>query len=537
MTNEELQAIIGTDEFPANENDVYGLIETIASQRIVALKSANRIENATFDYDVEEGKVIQEAIIKFAEPYAYDKTAYDRAPKNPELVVRYFSDYDDKQFETTVYRDDVRAIIANKGQGIEDLISQIISTLTEGEGKYRFEKTRELLLNENVPDYSEILGGVPKTMKGVIYAARNAFNHLRTLNSDLTVGAGTDNAYVSETPESDIYIAMTDDVLNLVDVVELSNIFNLSKEELFGILVKIPSADLPAEKKYQVVVYDRKAMGRARRIYDFTEEYVAKGRYANYYLTSSYAYFYNMLFKAARIDCTVAAQAALGGLIESPFDFEVDVEDGTASTVPETIQAGEEVEFTVTAGTGYALPSAITVANAVYTYNPTTGKIKIYNAIGDVTVSVVCVAVPPTAIPLDEIEATDVITSTDGVLNVGVDVLKSKADVEAIIYDLLDGVEPSSGTRRKYLFGAATTYPNLYVYAQAASDEGASLILTFASAGVQDQLFSASNLEGWNLNIIDKDGKIHTSHTSANAVGTLTDADAWNGIIFGKLAE
>lgn len=536
MTNEELQAIIGTDEFPANENDVYGLIETIASQRIVALRSANRLENSTFDYDIENGKVIQEAIIEFAEPYAYDKDAYDRAPKDPNIVVRYFSDYDDKQFETTVRRDDIRAIIANKGQGIEDVISQIISTLTEGEGKYRFNKTRALLLNEEVPDYSEILGGVPKTMKGVIYAARNAFNHLRTLNSDLTVGAGTANAYVSETPESDIYIAITDDVLNLVDVVELSNIFNLSKEELFGILVKIPSADLPIEKKYQVVVYDRKAMGRARRIYDFTEDYVGKGRFANYYLTSSYAYFYNMLFKAARIDCTVAAQAALGSLIESPFDLEVDVENGTASTVPETINAGEEVEITVTAGSGYALPSAITVSNAVYTYNSTTGKIKVYNAIGDVTVSVVCDAVAPTAIPLDEVAATDVITTTDGVLSVGVDVLKPKATVEAIIYDLLEGVEPVTGTRTKFLFGAASSYPSLRVTASI-TDTNAGIILTFGGTGQQVQLYSESNLEGWNLNSIDKDGKIHTTHTSANAIGTLTDADAWNGIIFGKLAE
>lgn len=459
MSNIDLEKIIGTDEFPATENDVLGLIETIASQRIMALRSANRLYDATFDYDVENGKVIQEAVIEMAKSYAYDKDAYSRAPSDPTLHVRYFSDYTERQFEVTVRRDDIRAIIANKGQGVEDVIAQILSTLTSGEGHEDFENVRALIMNEYVPNYATIIGGTPKTIKGAIYAARNMYNHLKSDNSDLTEGAGTAAAFVSSTPADDIRVAITEDLLNLMDVVELANIFNLQKEELFGILVVVPSSDLAAQDKYKIVVYDRKAMGRATFIYDFTQEEVARGRYRNEYLTVSRCYFYNELFKAAQIDCYVAATAAFSELI-------------------------------------------------------------------DVS----------TSIPLDELAAADVITTTDGVLSVGVDVLKPKAEVEAIIYGLLSEVEPVAGQRKKYLFGSSSTYPALSVSASI-SDTSATLLLSFGSTGQSVGLFASNNLKGWNLNNVGEDGKIHTSYSSANAVGTLTGADAWNGVIFGKIPQ
>ena len=66
MTNVQtvdVTTLIGSDTFPVNANDVYGLVETIASQNIRAVKSSNRIEDAFYDYVVENGTVIEEAII------------------------------------------------------------------------------------------------------------------------------------------------------------------------------------------------------------------------------------------------------------------------------------------------------------------------------------------------------------------------------------------------------------------------------------------------------------------------------------------
>ena len=63
------------------------------------------------------------------------------------------------------------------------------------------------------------------------------------------------------------------------------------------------------------MVYDRKAFGRATRVYDYTQDFIGKGRYMNSYLTSERAYFYNPLFKCFYLDCNVAETAKLATLI------------------------------------------------------------------------------------------------------------------------------------------------------------------------------------------------------------------------------
>jgi hypothetical protein len=148
-------------------------------------------------------------------------------------------------------------------------------------------------------------------MKGVIYAIRDAYNHLKATNSDLTA-----EAFDSATPEEDIRIAITPKVLNLIDVVELANVFNLEKEELFGKLVVVDVDDLSDDSSfYGVLVYDRKALGRATRLYEYSQDISGRGLFTNHYLTTDRAYFYNGLFKACRIDCTTACVNARAELI------------------------------------------------------------------------------------------------------------------------------------------------------------------------------------------------------------------------------
>lgn len=517
----DLKKIVGTDEFPNNENDVLGLIETIASQRIMALRSANRLIDATFDYDVENGRVIQEAVIEMAKSYAYDKNAYDRAPEDPTLHVRYFSDYTERQFQTTIRRDDIRKIIANKGEGVEDVIAQILSTLTSGEGHEDFENVRALLLNEYVKDYSSILGGVPKNIKGCIYAARNMYNHLKSDNSDLTEGAGTADAYVSSTPEEDIRVAITESLLNLMDVVELANIFNLQKEELFGVLVVVPDSDLPAAQKYKIVAYDRKAMGRATFTYDFTQEYVPKGRYQNEYLTVSRCYFFNELFKAAALDCTVAAEAAIGDIIQSPFDITVNVTDGT-SQGDATILLGGQAQLTLSANEGYNLPETITVAGASYTYDQATGVVVLSNPTGDVTVTAVCVA----DLTFSPLEVGDNISGGQTIY------IKKVDNAGSIIDDLMAQDLPtwSADSSNKVLCKGTNPYPAIVVntvqirYMHSGAAGGS--VTIFTKNGY-------SETDGWNPNIAE-DGAFVLTGSAGGTISTI-EGEGWNGVVLGKM--
>ena len=308
----DVTTLEGSDNFPVNINDVYGLIETIAAQNIRALRSTNRIVDGFFDYDVENGKVIEEAVIEMAKAQAFNKADFSFTPSDPKVHVRYFNNFEPKQFEATIRRDDIRAILAGKGVGLDSVVGETLETLTQGEGFYDFQQMRNVIFNANVVNYNTaVLKGNPTNMKGVLYAIRDAYNHLVSTNSDLTAAA-----YASGTPEADIRIAITPKLLNLIDVVELANVFNLEKEELFGRLVVVDVDDLAEETNfYKVVVYDRKAFGRATRVYDYTQDISGRARFTNHYLTVERAYFHNGLFKAARIDATAAATAARGELI------------------------------------------------------------------------------------------------------------------------------------------------------------------------------------------------------------------------------
>ena len=84
-------------------------------------------------------------------------------------------------------------------------------------------------------------------------------------------------------------------------------------QQLFGKLVVIPKDGNWTNGR--VMVYDRKAFGRATRVFDFTQDVIGKGRYINHYLTTERAYFYNPLFKCFYLDCSVAQNAKLATLI------------------------------------------------------------------------------------------------------------------------------------------------------------------------------------------------------------------------------
>lgn len=311
VTTVDVTSVNGNGTFPLNTNDVYGLVETIATQNIRSVATYNRIEDGFYDYDVEDGKVIEEAIIEAAKAQAFAPDTPNFNPVDPEVHVNYFNNYEAKQFVTTVRRNDIRKIIANKGIGTDEVVAQILDTLTKGEGVYDFDQMRNALLTANVKDYAAVIGGKPASMKGVLYAIRDAYNHLKSNNSDLT-----GDAFVSATPEKDIRIAITPKLLNLIDVVELANVFNLEKEELFGKLVVVDTDDLTSrDNDYKVLVYDRKAFGRATRLYEYSQDILGSTLYSKHYLTTERAYFHNDLFKAARIDCTAAATSAKAELI------------------------------------------------------------------------------------------------------------------------------------------------------------------------------------------------------------------------------
>ena len=313
VTTVDVTTFLGNDKFPLKENDVYGLVETIASQNIRSAKSTNRIVDGFYDYDVTDGSVIEEAVVEMAKKQDFIRQGNpDFSPKDAKLHVKYFNNWETSQFQTTTRKTDIKTIIANKGVGFDELVSEIIGTLTEGEGHDDYTKMRNIISNATVGKdcKADLFGGmVPSSAKGIIYCAREMYNALKATNN---LG-GVDYEY--GVPVEDIRIAISESVLNLLDVTELANVFNLTKEELFGKLVVLPFDKAVAPTK--LMVYDRKALGRGTRLYEYSQDIIGKGLYTNHYLTTDRCYFYNDLFKAMTLDVTKAVTSAKSTLLTS----------------------------------------------------------------------------------------------------------------------------------------------------------------------------------------------------------------------------
>lgn len=313
VTTVDVTTFLGNDKFPLKENDVYGLVETIASQNIRSAKSTNRIVDGFYDYDVTDGSVIEEAVVEMAKKQDFIRQGNpDFSPKDAKLHVKYFNNWETAQFQTTTRKTDIKNIIANKGVGFDELVSQIIGTLTEGEGHDDYTKMRNIIANASVGKdcKADLFGGmVPSSAKGIIYCAREMYNALKATNN---LG-GVDYEY--GVPVDDIRIAISESVLNLLDVTELANVFNLTKEELFGKLVVLPFDKAGTPTK--LMVYDRKALGRGTRLFEYSQDIIGKGLYTNHYLTTDRCYFYNDLFKAMTLDVTKAVTSAKASLLAS----------------------------------------------------------------------------------------------------------------------------------------------------------------------------------------------------------------------------
>lgn len=323
VTTIDVTTILGSEKFPLNENDVYNLVETIARQNIRAVKSSNRIEDAFYEYEVENGAVIEEALIEMAEGGVFNKTATgsqpDLSPKDPSLKAKYFNNWTAKQWKTTIRKSDIRKVIADKGTGFDEVVSAILATLTEGEGYDDYKAMRDVIKDESVGEDASVSvfgNRHPKNMKGVVYCMREMYNVLKATNTKGGVQV------LQATPVEDIRIAVSESVLNLIDVVELANIFNLSKEELFGKLIVIPY-DVDYNKA-KILVYDRKALGRGTRLFEYSQDIIGSSLYTNHYLTTERCYFYNALFKALKLDISVALASAEGDLLEANAEASVE---------------------------------------------------------------------------------------------------------------------------------------------------------------------------------------------------------------------
>lgn len=300
------------DTFPANKNKFLEAVETLAIQNIKAVRNSNTIEDAFREYPVVNGEIIEEALIKMADGKSFAPVAEgaspDLSPLDPKLAVRYFGGWEALQYKTTLRYDEIHKILTS-GKTADDVAAEIDSTLTEGEGFTDYGKMRKIIEEEAVTKdcSTDVFGSKhPKNMKGVIAALRIMYNKIRATNSvsDVPFAHGVD--------ADNIRIAISYKALAYIDIVELANVFNMSKEDILGKLVVLPDDENYDGSK--VLVYDVSHLGRGTRIYEYAQEDLKTNRYVISTLNTEKTYFADDLFKALGLDISAAITAAEGDL-------------------------------------------------------------------------------------------------------------------------------------------------------------------------------------------------------------------------------
>ena len=307
-------AKVSTPNYSPTENAFFDSVNKFAEQYIYGVESADEFESDFPTVEVDTGTDIELSVFEAAKKQAFDPTgAQIFANNEPDEHSEYFlaTDWEHETFPVTWRRDEARKV-ALSGAKAEDIAAKVIDTTTQGEGYWTFDETLNLFKNETFfKDYSAIAGRAPTNMKGVLYMLRDMYNHAIGKNSDMS-----NVTYESKVRPEDVRVVVPYSLLNLIDVKELAEVFNKENIDILGKIVKLDDSANPS-MKYTAFVLDRKAVRRFRRLYELGMDKNDSGRFINYTLHSERLFGLCNLFKAAKIDCTAAADSALAEITEA----------------------------------------------------------------------------------------------------------------------------------------------------------------------------------------------------------------------------
>lgn len=298
-----------TAVYTSEMNEYLNEVVKFCSQYIYGLESSNPLEEYFPLEDVTDGKDVEISVIGKASAQAFDPTGANIwAQHKPDIKSVYNpKDWDIKQFIQTIRPDDIRECMA-RGQSAAETAAKIMDATTQGDANYRYKQLREIMTATGFyKDYKSISKYEPKTMAGVLFLCKDAYQHLTASNADCCA----DTVIEMETPASDVYTLIPSKVLNLLETTELANLYNLEKANLIGTIIPVNVDDLDVTNWYKIKVIDKKVVRRYRRIYDYAEDRNNTGRFSQHILTTECLSFLCGLFKAVEIDATVACEAKL----------------------------------------------------------------------------------------------------------------------------------------------------------------------------------------------------------------------------------
>lgn len=125
-------------------NDMYALVEKIGRQIFREAKTSNRL--GIFDKGfLEYGTTVEETVVLAAESRVFDPDATScTSPVTPEMVVRYFNEWVERDYCASVRNKDVRAVL-NGAMTVGDLAASVLASIDAGERRDDYNDMKALL--------------------------------------------------------------------------------------------------------------------------------------------------------------------------------------------------------------------------------------------------------------------------------------------------------------------------------------------------------------------------------------------------------
>lgn len=308
----------GDDFVPSTIEELGDMIGKVAKSIIRENTTVQHL--SVFDKGlVENGEVIEDAVVLLAQSQAYDKDGahtLDRETSS-KFAVKYFKNWTPKTYKKTVDFSELRKVLTNE-KNAADVSAMVISSTTEGDKQEQYEDIRDMmawgrqvadggtgavLVNAETVNYDTVNSTID--YKGVLVAMKNAFSGMKFVNANFNSAS-----IKRRTKAEDIYVLMPYQLKNKLDVEELAGVFNLDKAEIKERIIETDSGN--ESGFYYIYIVDRNAVLDFTRLYEMLNQLNAEGRFWNYYLHTDRLYALSGLFDACYIKVANTAPAQNG---------------------------------------------------------------------------------------------------------------------------------------------------------------------------------------------------------------------------------
>ena len=278
----------------ATVNDIYGLIEKIGKQTFEVAAAKNPLSRFDKGF-LERGAVLEDTLVMAAKSRAHvpNSNSYT-TPVKPELFKRYFNNWTKRDYDVSIYREDINAVLAG-AQTVGDLANASLASLDVGESVDDYTDLKAVFTqfaSEFARDEQKI--PAPADLTELVEKIREVAKAM-TFHNDTYAGL---EGCETTTPVEKLVVVIPFNLMNKIDVRVYAALKNLQKADIEPEIIEIDATD------GKVYVLDEDAVQEWTKYREFYDNGNGNARTRDYKLAVTKMFTYNPLYKMAVIDAS-----------------------------------------------------------------------------------------------------------------------------------------------------------------------------------------------------------------------------------------